>query len=168
MNARAQVMQWVAQQDDLEWDFKVPDDIMKQAIREGLAAEFSFFIRYTAAERNPNGEDEPVVYAVIYPNGLDNTWKGPDFIRPMLPESWGDDECMETEWHFEKAGLHTPADIARLLAGRGFTFDDAGQRYFEDDRAVYEEVKAAVDSVTGAAVPPAAKPHGPKPSAPKR
>lgn len=162
MNARQQVMQWVAEQDDLPWDFQVPKNIMDAAIADGLAGEFSFFIRYTAPENNPYGEDEAVVFAVIYPNGLDSTWKGPDFIRPMLPESHGDDECMETEWHFHKVGLTTPAEIARLLAGRGFTFDADGQKYYKDDAEIFDEVKAAVDSVVNGQPVPPAKPRAPK------
>lgn len=161
---RDQVMQWVATQDDLAWDFQVPNDVMTKAIAQGLAAEFSFFIRYTPAERNPFGDDAPYFYAVIYPNGLDSTWKGPAFIRPMLPESHGDDECMETEWHFDAERFATPGAIAALLATRGFAFDAEGQKWYADEATIFDQVN---DAVRQAKTPPAA-PAKSAPRPPKR
>ena len=125
-----QVMHWLETQDDLPWDFEIPADIYAQAVKEGLASQFVFAVRYMSAENNPFGEDEPYAYTVIYPKDKDSTWKGPDFLRPLLPEGNAVDECMETEWHFESLGSD-PGAIAKFMIGRGIALDEEFQKGYE-------------------------------------
>lgn len=156
--ALAQVLAWLAQQDDLAWDFKIPADVHAQALKEGLAAHFSFYVCLNPDTTGPD-DTSPALYAVVYPKGMDATWKGVAFVAQLLPEAVGFDECMETEWHFHKAGLTTPAQIAAVLARRGLHFDAAQQKRFYPD--VLDEVSAAV-AATGT-TPPKPPAKAPKP-----
>lgn len=160
--ALAQVLDWLKNQDDLDWDFAIPADTYAQAVKEGLAATFSFYICSNPDAYGPD-DVSPALYAVVYPIGMDATWKGPAFVSPLLPEAIHYDECMETEWHFHKIGLTSPAAIASLLATRGLVFDAAQQTQFYPD--IHDEVARAVGTATAATCctvgKPAAKP--PKP-----
>lgn len=154
-----QVMAWLDTQDDLEWDFKIPADIYAQAVSEGLAGKFNFYVCCNHDSTGPDDES-PALYAVVYPVGMDATWKGPLFIEQLLPEAVDFDECMETEWHFHKAGLTTPAEIATLLTKRGLIFDAQDQARF------YPNVLAEVSNAVAAATAPAAKSCSIKPPKP--
>ena len=148
-SALAQVLDWIENQDDLAWDFKVPQDVYAQAVKEGLASTFSFYVCSNPDAYGPNDES-PSVYAVVYPKGMDATWKGPQFIAQLLPEAIGYDECMETEWYFGKAGLTTPAQIATLMTQRGFAFDAKQQEEFYPD--VLGEASSAVAAASAPSV----------------
>lgn len=151
-----QIMNWLETQDDLPWDFEIPSDIYKQAVKEGLAEKFVFMVRYIAAENNPFGDDEPHMYTVIYPKDLDSTWKGPDFLRPLLPEGNAVDECMETEWYFEDVD-NNPGAIAKFLLSRGIALDEKWQKDREP------EAHAMIKAALGEKPAQAPKTQGPKP-----
>jgi hypothetical protein len=158
VTAVEKVMDFIERQDDLPWDFTVPADIYAEAVKEGLATKFSYFLRHIPAAENPYGEDADVSFAVIFPTGKDGTWKGPNFLRPLVPEGEAIDECMETEWHFADAALSTPAGIARLLSGKGMTFAQADQReYAELPAQVMRDVLEAIKPQDKAPAPPAPK-----------
>ncbi len=152
-----QVMHWIETQDDLAWDFKIPADIYTQAVKEGLASQFVFAVRYTPADQNPSGEDEPHVYTVIYPKGMDHLWQGSDFLQPLLPEGNPAHECMETEWSFDGVDNKDPGAIAKFMISRGIALDEAFQK--EREPEAYAMIKQAL------AVKPAQTPktQGPKP-----
>lgn len=117
-----QVMDMLERDDDLPWNHAVCPVLHQVAIEDGLASRFRFFVT-----QNDTGMGDEPVFAVIYPAGKDDTWKGDKYLIPLLPEGNPVDECVQTEWHFSDMGYDTPAKIAKLLHGKGFSLDIKAQ-----------------------------------------
>ncbi|MBI3442038.1 MAG: hypothetical protein HY052_09620 [Proteobacteria bacterium] len=125
---------------------------IEKAITEGLAGRFSFIV---CQDESGFG-----LFADIYPTGQDVTFKCPDYIRAMLPEAEGIDECCETIWNFP-ADIDTPAKMAQLLVKRGFVWD----KNFQEDvqsKEIFDEIKSALESMPNTKAAPPVKKKGPK------
>jgi hypothetical protein len=116
-------------------DKEVPADLYKRAVAGGLAGHFNFCVY-----KGDLGDGEPYLFATIYPAVRDETFKCPDFIRPMAPGAEGVDECVVTEWHFGE-NYDSPAEIARRLRALGFRWDREAQKHQKD---IYAEIKGAL------------------------
>jgi hypothetical protein len=101
----------------------VPDALVEEALKQGLAKRFSFAIG--PAEEAPEKSD---YIAIIYPTELDETCKSPyNCIELMVPGAEPVDSCVVTEWHMPK-GVNTPAKIAKFLTAQGLSWDREGQK----------------------------------------
>lgn len=107
---------------------EINDAKFARAVKEGLVSRFSF----TICEAD-YGNDEPDRFATIYPTVRDETFKCPDFIRPMAEGLDDTDECMVTEWRFAN-GIEKPGEMALHLLKLGFQWDVESQaREFNRD-----------------------------------
>ena len=120
-------------------DKDAPKELLAQALKDGLAKNFSFIIcKY---DTGSGKDDEESLFANIFPTLRDPTFKCPDYIRPIVPEANDTDECCETEWRFPKT-IDSPAKIAEFLTGRGLTLDKEMQKKVSPK--IYKEIKAAL------------------------
>lgn len=116
--------------------------LVAQAAKEGLARRFSFYISEANEDIGNKTPYNARHIAVIYPTERDDTFKVPATIRPMLPEAYGVDSCVVTDWHLPKK-FSTPAKMAQLLADRGFVWDQKVQRRL--DSKMHGDIKAALE-----------------------
>ena len=107
--------------------------LLRQAMNEGLAGKFKFYIQindedgdYAKASKQEKWER---LWAVIYPVTRDETFKCPDYIRPLVPGILAIDECVETEYRFpQKMKIDTPEKLAAEIAKQGLVFDETTQK----------------------------------------
>jgi hypothetical protein len=136
---------------------KDPDDLppglYAQAVKEGLSERFSFCL--TRYDGGGGEEDSTGLYTMIYPTVRDATFKCPSWIRPMVPKGDDIDECVVTEWRFDK-GIDTPAQIVKYLQSLGMKWDEDSQKREKD---FYAEIKSELGAAKAA---PAAEAKGPK------
>jgi hypothetical protein len=121
-------------------DKEVPDALYAQAVKEGLIKRFSFCV--TKYDDGIVEEGESPMYTTIYPTVRDETFKCPEFIRPMVPKGDATDECMVTEWRFP-AAMNTPAKVVKHLESLGLTWDVESQKR---DKAVYKEITTELNA----------------------
>ncbi len=126
---------------------EVPDALYAQAVKEGLIRRFSFCV--TKYDEGIVEEGESPMYTTIYPAVRDETFKCPEFIRPLVPKGDDTDECMVTEWRFP-AAMDTPAKVVRYLESLGMTWDVESQKR---DKTVYNEITGELNAAKPAKGP---------------
>jgi hypothetical protein len=125
--------------------------LYKQAVRDGLAKNFSFVVVKFGEDGGEAGEP---MAAMIYPTTKDSTFKAPEIIEPMIPGVDGVDSCVVTEYILPQQ-FDTPGKVVKHLSAQGFVWDVASQK---EDKPVYDEIQAELSG----------RPALPKPRHPKR
>ena len=138
--------------------------LLKQALKEGLARHFKFYISHAGDDNDSSLTAYERTYAAIYPAMRDSTFKtNYDYIRPMIKGAVPNDECVETEWRRPaKEKMHAPVDLARYFLQQGLTWDKETQR--RSDKNMYKKIKKEfkkkapkkknTDKYEGAKLPP--------------
>lgn len=126
---------------------EVSPKALRQAIGEGFAGQFKFFIRRADEDDDyaqaTNQEKWERLWAAIYPAMRDSTFKCPSYIRPLVPGIIAVDECIETEYRFPaQSGIDTPSKMTAALIAQGLIWDEAAQK--EIDAKLHKEIKSEI------------------------